>query len=391
MNQADSFPIAPVEAPLVALEPRCTVYAQSPQGPICHDAWLYPTKSQEPSVHENNNVSEPIKPVMKRPLPQPVSFQWNQGESWLAPQAVLRPDDSISMVGAPQGSRGLQVPLRLHQGATAAPPATIAMHPGPDLPFVSVQSDDRTLQLNTSFVPMRNAPDSRTLHEKSRVESAPLQNLPSPNLIRRTSPLTAQQGINADTRPDIPVASPTHERVQGILAGVHKSLAAQKQDGEYYIQQVAQIAQRDEALVEEERKKVRELEETLHRLTIEAGEERRGQMRDLQMKCEEARLAAEANHETLLSHVKEFTSRIDASLQEGTAQRQMITGHLNLKEQKIVEKGNRWAALEDTLRKIVEGDAAERLRAQKQREEEALRPGDPINTRLLEKSGLILD
>ena len=265
------------------------------------------------------------------------------------------------------------------------------MHPGPDLPFVSVQSDDKALQLNTSFVPMRNAPDSRTIHEKSRVESGPFQKPPSPNLIRGTNPLTAQQEINADTIPDIPVASPTHDRVQGILASVHKSLAAQEQDREYYIQQVAQTAKRDEALVEEERKKVRELEERLQRLTVEAGEERRGQMWDLQMKCEEARLAAETNHESLLSHFKEFTSRIDASLQEGAAQRLMITEHLNLKEQKTTEKGNRWAALEDTLRKIVEDDAAERLRAQKQREEEALRPGDPINTRSLEKSRLILD
>ncbi len=280
------------------------------------------------------------------------------------------------MAGARQGSRGSQAALRVHQDTTSVPPSSIAMHPGPDLPFVSVQSDYRSLQPNTPFVPMRNAPDDGTLHEKTRVVSAPLQKLPFPNLIRRTSPLTAQQGINADTRLDTPVASLTHDRVQEILASVHTSLAAQKQDREYYIQQVAQIAQRDGALLEEERKKIRELEETLQKLTIEAGEGRSGQMGDMQMKCEEARLAAEANHESLLSHIKEFTTRIDASLQEGAAQRQAITGHLDLKEQKRVEKDNRWAALENTLRKIVEDEATERLRAQKQREEEALRPGD---------------
>jgi hypothetical protein len=322
LNQADSFPIAPVEVPLVALESSCTIHVPTPQDPNCHSVWLYPTKSQEPSVHDNGIIPEP---VMKRPLPQPVSFQWNQGESWLAPPTVLRPDDSIS---------------------------------------------------NAPFVPMRNASGSRTLDEKFRVVSAPLQKLPSPNLTHVTSPLTPQQGINAGTTPDIPVASPTHDRVQDVLASVHKSLAAQEQDREYYIQQVAQIAQHNGALLEEERKKVRELEETLQRLTIEAGEERRGLIWGMQMKCEEARLAAEANHGLLLSNFKEFANRIDASLQEGAAQRQMITGHLSSKEQKRVEKDNRWAALENTLRKVVEEDATERLRAQKQQEEEALRPGD---------------
>jgi len=368
LNQADSFPIASVEAPLVALEPSCTVHVQTPQDPNCHSVWLYPTKSQEPSVHENGDIPEP---VMKRPLPQPVSFQRNQGGSWLAPQTVLGPDDSISMAGAPQGSRGLRASPRVHQDTTAVPPSPIVVHPGPDFPFVPAQSDHRTHQPNTPFVPIRNAHDSRTLDEKSRVVSAPLQKLPSPKRIH-PSPDSAQQGTNAGTRPDIPVAPPTRDRVQDILESVDKSLAAQKQDREYWIQQLAQIAQSDGALLEEERKKVRELEETLQRLTVEAGEERRG----LIMKCEEARLAAEANHGSLLSHFEQFTNRIDASLQEGAVQRQMITGYLNLKEQKRVEKDNRWATLEDTLRKVVEDDATERLRAQKQQEQQALRPGD---------------
>ena len=372
LNQADSLPIVPIEAPLAALDPRCAVHVQSPQDPNYHFAWLYPSKSQEPSVHESGIIPKPNK----RPLPQPVSFQRNQRESWLAPQTVLRPDDSISMAGARQGSHGLQPPLRVHQDTTSVPPPSIIMHPGSDLPFVPIQSDYNPLQPSTPFVPMRNAPDSRTLHEKSRVVSDPLQKLPFPNLIRGANPRTAQQGINADTRPENRVASPTHDRVQEILASMHTSLAAQKQDREYYLQQVAQIAHRDEAMLEEERKKIRELEEALKKLTIEAGEGRRGQMWDMQMKCEEARLAADANHESLLSHFKEFTTRIDASLQEGAAQRQMITGHLDLKEQKRVEKDNRWAALENSLRKVVEDEAAERLRAQKQREEEALRPGD---------------
>ena len=294
----------------------------------------------------------------------------------MAPQTVLRPDDSISVAGARQGSRGFQAPLHIHQDTTSVSTPSIVMHPGSDLPFVPVQSDYNSLQPNTPFVPMQNAPDSGTLHEKSRVVSDPLQELPFPNLIRGARPLTAQQGTNADTRPENPVAPPTHDKVQEILASVHTSLTAQKQDREYYLQQVAQVAQRDEALLEEERKKIRELEETLRKLTIEAGEGQRGQMRDMQMKCEEARLAAEANHGSLLSHFKELTTRIDASLQEGAAQRQMITGHLDLKEQKRVEKDNRWAALENTLRKVVEDEAAERLRAQKQREEEALQPGD---------------
>ena len=372
LNHADSFPIAPIEVPLAALEPRCAVHVQPPQDPNYPFAWLYPSKSQEPSVHESGIIPKSIK----RPLPQPVSFQRNQRESWLAPQTVLRPDDSISVAGARQGSRDLQTPLPVHQDTTSVPPPSIVTHPGSDLPFVPVQLDYNSPQPNTPFVPMRNTPDSRTLHEKSRVVLDPLQKLPFPNLIRGASPLTAQQGTNADTRPENPVASPMHDKVQEILASVHTSLAAQKQDREHYLQQVAQIAQRDEALLEEERKKIRELEETLKKLTIEAGEGRRGQMWDLQMKCEEARSTAEANHESLLSHFKEFTAHIDASLQEGAAQRQMITGHLDLKEQKRVEKDNRWAALENTLRKVVEDEAADRLRAQKQREEEALRPGD---------------
>ena len=317
-------------------------------------------------------IPEPV--TVKRPLPQPVSFQRNQGESWLAPQIVLRPDDSISMAGARQGPCNLQAPLRVHQDATSPPPSSIAMHPGPDLPFVSVQSDYRSLQPINPFVPLRNAPEPGAIHEKPRVGSAALP--PFPNVIRGTNPLTAQQGINADARPDTPVASPTDGRVQEILASVHTSLAAQKQDREYYIQQVAQIAQRDEALLEEERKRNRELEETLQKLTTEAGEGRSGQMWDMQKTCEEARLTAQANHESLLSHIKEFTARIDASLQEGAAQRQAITGHFDLKEQKRVEKDNRWAALENTLRKVGEDEATERLRVQKQREEEALRPGD---------------
>lgn len=372
LNQADSFPIAPIEVPVAALEPRCAVDVQTPQDPSRHFAWHYAPKSQEPREHESGINPEPVK----RPLPQPVSFQRNQGESWLAPQTVLRPDDSISMAGARQRPCDLQAPLRVHQDTTSVPPSSIAMHPGPDLPLVSVQSGYRPLQPKNPFVPMRNAPESGALHEKSHVVSAPLQKLPFPNLIRRTNPLTGQQGINADTRPGSPVASPTHDRVQEILASVHTSLAAQKQDREYYIQHVAQIAQRDEALLEEERKKNRELEETLQKLSIEAGEGRSGQLWDMQKKCEEARLAAEANHESLLSHIKEFTTRMDASLQEGAAQRQAFTGHLDLKEQKRVEKDNRWAALENALRKVGEDEATERLRAQKQREEEALRPGD---------------
>jgi hypothetical protein len=326
LNQADSFPLAPIEAPLVALKPRSTVHVQSPLDPNYHSAWPYPPK---PSVHESGIVPEP---VMKRPLPRPMSFQQNQGKSWLAPQTVLRPDDSISVTGALQGSHRLQVPLHIHQDTTSVPPSII-MHPGPDPPFVPVQVDRRTLQPNAPFVPMHSAPDSRTLHERTRVVPVPLQEPPSPGLTGRTNPLTSQQGINADARPDIPVAYPTHDGVQDILASVHTSLAAQKQDREYYIQQVAQIAYRDEALLEGERKKVRELEE-LRRLIIEAGEERRGQMLNMQMKCENARLAAEANHDSLASYFKEFTTRIDASLQEGAAQRQMITEHLNLKEQK---------------------------------------------------------
>jgi len=372
LNQADSFPIAPIEAPLVALEPVSTVHVRSPQASNSHSAWLYPPKSQVHSVHESGIVPEP---VMKRPLPQPVTFQRNQGESCLEPQTVLRPDDSISMAGALHGSRGLQAPLRVHQDTTAVPPSSIVIHPDPDLPIFPVEVDRRKCQPNTPFVPMRNAPDSGTLHERPRDVSAPLQGPPSHELIRGTTALTARQGNNLDTRPDISAASPTHDRMQDILASVHTSLTAQKQDREHTIQQVAQIARRDEALLEEERRKVRELEVELRRLTIEA-EEWRGQLRDIQMKSEEARLAAEANHNLLVAHFKGFTTRIDASLQEGVAQRQMLTEHLNLKEQKRSEKDNRWAALENTLRKVVEDETAERLRAQKQREEEALRPGD---------------
>ena len=142
---------------------------------------------------------------------------------------------------------------------------------------------------------------------------------------------------------------------------------------------MAQIAQHDEAWLEEERRKVRELEEELRNLRIKAEEGHREQMSDMQTKCGEARLAAEANHNSLAAHFKELTARIDASLQAEAAQRQMITEYLTSKEQKRDEKGNRWAALEDTLKKVVDDGAAERLRAQKQREEEALRPGNPAH------------
>ena len=374
LNQADSFPIAPIKAPPVALEPYSTVHVQSPQDPNYYSAWLYPPNSQAPSIHENGVVP---KPITKRPLPQPVSFQQNQGESWLAPQTILRPEDSISTAGALQGAHGLQAPSRMHQDTSALPPS-IVMHPDPDLPFVPAQVNRRPHRTGTTFVPMQDAPDSRTPHERTRAVSAPSQELPFPNLVRGN----LQQGMNADTKPDIPAVLPTHDSVQGILASVHTSLAAQKQDREYYIQHVAQIAQRDGAWLEQERKKVRELEEELQRLRIGAEEERRAPVLDIQPKCEEARLAAEADHNSIVSHFKEFTTRIEASLQEGAAQRQIIAEHLNLKEQKRGEKDTRWAALENVLRKVVEDETSERLRAQKQREEEALRPGESTGVNL---------
>ena len=370
LNQANSFPIAPIEAPPDVLEPRSTVHVQSPQDQNYHSAWLYPPKTQEPSIHESSIVPEPI---MKRPLPQPGTFQRDQGESWLAPQTALRPEDSISMAGAPQGSRGLQAPPCLHQETTAILSSPIVMHPGPDLPVVTPQVNRSLRQPRTAFVPAQNIPGSRSLHERTRVVPAPTQELPFPDLVRGTN---AQQGNNADTRPDIPVDPDTHDRLQDILASVHLSLAAQKQDRDSYKQQVAQIAQRDGAWLEDERKKVRELEEELRRLRTDAEGEHNGQMSDAQAKYEEARLTAEANHNSIISHFKEFTTRIDVSLQEGAAQRQMITEHLNLKEQRRGEKDGRLVALESILRKLVDDETAERLRAQKQREEDALRPGD---------------
>jgi hypothetical protein len=166
--------------------------------------------------------------------------------------------------------------------------------------------------------------------------------------------------------------------MQDKLATAHMALAVLPQDQECHAQQVAQIAQRDGVWLEEERQKVRELEEELQRLRIEAEAARRGQMSEMQTKCEEARLASETNHNSIVSHFKDLTARIDAHLQEEAIQRQVITERLNSKEQKRVEKENRWAALENMFRKVVDDEAAERLRAQKQREEEALRPGDFI-------------
>lgn len=308
---------------------------------------------------------------MKRPLPQPVALRRYQGESWLAPQSALRPEDSISMAGALQGSHGLQAPPRLYRNTTAVPPSPIVVHPAPSLPVVPAQVSPP----RTAFIPAQNAPCSRSLHERTRVVSAPSQELPLPDLVRGTSTPT-QQGNNGDTGSDIPVAPSTREIVQDILASVHTSLAAQKQDRDSYIQQMAQIARRDGARLEEERKRVREFEGELQRLRVGAEAEHRGQMSDMQTKCEEARLAAEAKHNSIISHFREFTTRINESLQEGVAQRQMITEHLNLKERKRGEKDARFAALESMLKKVVDDETAERLRAQRQREEEALRPGD---------------
>lgn len=363
-NQVNSFSIAPNEVPPDVLEPRSTVNAQSLQNPNYHSAWLYPLKTQVPSMHKSSVVPEPI---MKRPLPRPVTF----GESPLAPQTALRPEDSISMTGALQGSRGLQATPRVHQDTTAVPPSPVVM-----------QGNHRLVQPRTAFVPAQNAPGPRSLHERTRVVPAPPQELPFPNLVRGTNVMTAQQRNNADTKPDIPVAPSTHDIVQDILASVHMSLTAQKQDRDSYIQQVAQITRRDGAWLEDERKRARELEEELRRLRADADGEHRGRMSDIETKCEEARLAAEANHTEIISHFKEFTTRIDESLQEEAAQRHKITEHLNLKEQKGGEKGAQFAVLESMLRKVVDDETAERLRAQKQREEEALRPGEPTHVYL---------
>ena len=211
--------------------------------------------------------------------------------------------------------------------------------------------------------------------------SAPSQELPLPDLVRGTSTPT-QQRNNGDTRSDIPVAPSTHEIVQDILASMHMSLATQKQDRDSYIQQMAQIARRDGAWLEEERKKVRVFEEELQRLRVGAEAEHRGQMSNMQTEWEEARLAAEAKHNSIISHFREFTIRINESLQEGAAQRQMITEHLNLNERKRGERDARLAALESMLKKLVDDETAERLRAQRRREEEALRPGDLTHAHL---------
>lgn len=335
----------------------------------------HPLQTPEPSTHESSAVPEPI---VKRPLPQPVALRPYQGESWLEPQTALRPEDSISMAGALQGSHGLQAPPRLYRNTTVVPHSPIVVHPAPRLPVVPAQA---SRQPRTAFIPAQNSPGSRSLHERTRIVSAPSQELPLPDLVRGTSTPT-QQRNNGDTRSDIPVAPSTHEIVQDILASMHMSLATQKQDRDSYIQQMAQIARRDGAWLEEERKKVRVFEEELQRLRVGAEAEHRGQMSNMQTEWEEARLAAEAKHNSIISHFREFTIRINESLQEGAAQRQMITEHLNLNERKRGERDARLAALESMLKKLVDDETAERLRAQRRREEEALRPGDLTHAHL---------